>query len=133
MALQTHSMGIDGGRHVWSVPRLWALAADLPVEDVRVSTFDEVFDLDCWFGDRHAPTVGRVLAHMARIQSADLSFPIILSADGVVMDGLHRLCKARLASQETVRAVRFAVTPAPDRIEPLSPTEVPGIAGDSRD
>jgi hypothetical protein len=120
MADQTHSMAIDGARHVWSVPRLWALAADLPVEDVRVSTFDAVFDLDCWFGDRHAPTVGRVLDHMARIQAADLGFPIILSADGVVMDGLHRLCKARLAGHDTVRAVRFDPTPAPDRIEPPS-------------
>lgn len=115
---QIHSMLRDGHRRTWRVPRLWALAAELPAFDHPIDAFAELFDLDVWFGDRHRPTVGRVLEHMARIEAADLSHPVILSADDVVMDGMHRICRARLLGHATVRCVRFDPTPPPDTREP---------------
>lgn len=114
----THSTHIDGQRHVWRVARLWELADGLPTQTVPLSDFDAIWDLDCWFGTVHTPTVGRVLDHLARIQQADLGFPILLSETGVVMDGLHRLCKARLRGHATIEAVRFSPTPPADRVEP---------------
>jgi hypothetical protein len=115
---RTHSVEIDGQRHVWRVTRLWQLADGLPAQPVPLSEFDAIWELDCWFGTVHTPTVGRVLDHLARIQQADLAYPILLSDTGVVMDGLHRLCKARLRGHETIQAVRFSPTPPADRVEP---------------
>lgn len=121
MTERTHTVVEDGHRSVWRVSSLWAAAEGLPAVTVPLSDFDAIWDLDCWFGDVHRPTVGRVLAHMARVEAADLSFPILLSETGVVMDGVHRLCKARLAGHAGILAVRFAPTPAPDWVEPVAP------------
>ena len=49
--------------------------------------------------------------HARRIQEADLAYPIILSADGRLMDGGHRLAKAWLRGL-------FAGRPPPDRNAP---------------
>jgi len=112
---------VDGHRHVWEVPRLWELSRDLPTFDYPVTDFDGM-DLDCWYGRVHVPTVRSVLTHMKRIERADLTHPIILSQSGAVMDGVHRICRAWLAEQATVLAVRFTIDPPPDRVEPYPPT-----------
>lgn len=41
-------------------------------------------------------------------------WPIILAADGRVMDGMHRVARALMDGRATVDAVRFAKTPPPD-------------------
>ncbi len=74
-----------------------------------------------WFGARGGPpTVRNVVSHFRRILEADLSIPIILRADGRILDGLHRLAKAMVEGHTTIRAVRFTEMPAPDSIEPLA-------------
>ena len=118
MTPRTHSILRDGQRRTWEVERLWVEAAELESYDCPLTEFAALWDLDIWFGDRHTPTVGSVLAHLARIEAADLAHPIILSDSGVVMDGVHRLCKARLRGHTTIRAVRFEVTPPPHHQEP---------------
>lgn len=72
--------------------------------------------MDCWFGG--SPATCRAVAHHARrIEAADLSFPIILSADGGLMDGGHRIAKALLRGDLTVAARQFDTDPSPDWIE----------------
>jgi hypothetical protein len=44
---------------------------------------------------------------------ADLQYPIILSSDGRVMDGMHRVAKALLEGHATIRAVQFVTDPPP--------------------
>lgn len=61
-------------------------------------------------------TIRQVADHARRIETADLQFPIILTADGALMDGGHRLAKAWLAGDSTIRAVQFESDPAPDWI-----------------
>lgn len=46
--------------------------------------------------------------------TADLSYPVILAADGRVMDGMHRIAKALAMGLETVDAVQFQKQPEPD-------------------
>jgi hypothetical protein len=53
---------------------------------------------------------------MRLVQEADLSFPIILSSDGCVMDGMHRVVRAALEDREVIDAVRFERDPEPDYI-----------------
>jgi hypothetical protein len=117
-AAHTHTVEIDGQLHTWDVPRLWALAAGLPIFAYRVAEFaglDEVM----WFGPQRPPTVRALLDHLARIEAADLHQPIIVSASGLVMDGVHRICRALREGRETVPAVRFEVTPPPDRVREI--------------
>ena len=75
------------------------------------------FDRDCWFHGR-APSLRDVAGHVRRIMAADLSYPIILSAGGGLMDGGHRISKAWIEGQTHVAAVRFRVDPEPDEFQP---------------
>lgn len=120
---QTHSRIIAGRRCIWLTERLWDLAKELPVKEIEVSSIKEL-DQDCWFGDRHIPTVRKVADHCRRILEADLSYPIILNADGYLMDGGHRLSKALIQGAIRIKAVQFETMPEPDDIEPLNSGEV---------
>jgi len=48
------------------------------------------------------------------IEEADLTFPIILSATGEVMDGRHRVAKALVLNRTEIEAVQFERDPEPD-------------------
>ncbi|GAA1134463.1 chromosome partitioning protein ParB [Kribbella jejuensis] len=108
---------MPGGRAFYLTERLWKLSEGLPVESVPIDSIQE-FDQDCWFGGR--PVTCRMVAeHAARIHKADLRYPVILSADGRLMDGGHRIAKAWLSGATTIKTVRFPTDPAPDYIQPL--------------
>ena len=51
------------------------------------------------------------------IQETDLRHPIILSADGRVLDGMHRVARAYLEGHATIEGVPFEVDPEPDYID----------------
>lgn len=114
MSAGTHTRMVGNERHVWRVEDLWRLSASLPVEVGDPTTLIEL-DRDGWF-TRTTPTPRLILQHMSRILSADLSRPVILDADGSVMDGAHRICKAILLGEQTIRFVRFTETPPPSSI-----------------
>jgi hypothetical protein len=65
----------------------------------------------------YPPTCRAVVQHAQRIQDVDLAYPIILSADGHVMDGMHRVAKAWMLGQSTITAVQFEHDPPPDLAE----------------
>lgn len=115
-SLQKHSHTIPGGRAFWLTERLWAAAADLRPKRIRIDEILE-FDSDCWFGERHVPTIRNVAEHLRRINEADLSHPIILSSDGRLLDGGHRIAKAYLRGDADVLAVQFEHDPEPDWVE----------------
>jgi elongation factor P hydroxylase len=112
------------GLDAWDVDRLVALSADLPIEEVDVASIGAV-DTVYWFGPSgEEATVRGVVEHVRLINEVDLSHPIILGADGRVMDGMHRVAKAILEGRETIRAVRFCVQPEPD-YRNCKPDELP--------
>ncbi len=120
---QYHFHKSDGRIAAWHVHRLIHLSAELPVEDIVLpaAELDEVY----WFDDKsRKPTVRRVVEHAALIADADLTHPIILGADGRVMDGMHRIARALMDGCETVRAVRFPVDPDPDYVD-CGPEDLP--------
>ncbi len=110
---QKHSRPVDGGRAFWNTERLWELTRGLPVKTVAIDQIAE-FDQNCWFGPSESPTCRAVAEHARKISAADLTFPIILSADGRLMDGGHRVCKAYLLGHDRIDAVQFTVDPTPD-------------------
>ena len=46
-----------------------------------------------------------------------MNYPLLLSAKGIVMDGVHRIAKARLLGHEDIAAVRFPEDPQPDQVK----------------
>ena len=120
MRKQYHFRPSGAGLRAWDVDRLIALSRDLPAELVPIAAIREVDEL--YWAD---PMTGRAVAEHARlIAEADLVYPIILSSDGRVMDGMHRVLKALMRGDIHVRAVRFAVDPEPDFVG-VDPDELP--------
>lgn len=104
------------GRIFWWTDRLWELSKELPVTTVEIGSIPE-FEQNCWFSSAQEATCKAVAEHAKRILEADLSYPIILSAEGRLMDGGHRIAKAWLAGLKEIKAVRFTTDPEPDWIE----------------
>jgi hypothetical protein len=112
----------DQGVLAWDVDHLIQLSSHLPRKFVpleRIRELDEV-----WFGEDERPTWRAMLEHIRLIDEADLSFPIILSSNGAVMDGMHRVAKAALERRETIEAVQFERDPSPDHVG-LGPEDLP--------
>ncbi len=111
--MQKHSRPTPEGRAFWYTERLWQLARKLPVEDVAIEEIKE-FEQNCWFTE--PPSCREVAEHVRRIMDADLRMPVILSADGGLMDGGHRIAKAWLNGHTNVKARRFLRDPEPDYV-----------------
>src|SRR5687767_14313646 len=91
------------GLQAWDVDRLVALSAPLPRRQVAI---EDLSELDRPFaGDDDPRTWRQLVAHIRLIHEADLSFPIILAANGEVMDGRHRIARAALEGRLTIDAV----------------------------
>jgi hypothetical protein len=94
------------GLHVWSVARLIELSKDLPIMTVPLD------HLDLWHTYERL-TMREIVMHMDAVNNADLSKPIIMDEDGSIMDGRHRMMKAMLIGDPTIKAVRFDENPPP--------------------
>lgn len=114
--------GPDGLR-AWDVHRLLERARDLPVREVPLASIDEI-DEPYWFASGEPPTCRAVADHARLIAQADLDFPILLSADGRVMDGMHRVARALILQRATVAARQFATDPPPDHVG-VAPADLP--------
>jgi hypothetical protein len=110
------------GLLAWDVDRLVQLTSRLPRKSIPL---DQIRELDeKWFGDDERPTWRALLEHVRLIEEADLSYPIILSAGGAVMDGMHRVAKAVLEGRTGIEAVQFDEDPTPDHVG-LGPEDLP--------
>jgi len=98
----------------WEVERLWEITRSYPSKRVPIGSIHD-FDLVCWFdGERYTPTCRAVAGHARKIMEAEFEHPVILSAKGHVMDGMHRIAKAWLLGQAFIEAVQFEEDPEPD-------------------
>jgi arginase family enzyme len=121
---QYHFRTSQRGYCAWSVERLVALASTLPTQQIALSDIAEI-DEPYWFDDSSGKATCRDIAEHARlIDEAELRFPIILSSDHRVMDGMHRVLKALNAGLSTVEAVIFEKDPEPDYVDVL-PDDLP--------
>jgi hypothetical protein len=116
--METYSNTSNGQTRIWDVTRLIKLASALPTIQIPVATIREL-DQEMWFGGPRnvRPTCREVVGHVRRIQEANLAHPIILSADGRVMDGMHRIAKALMEGRTHIDAKRFDIDPTPDRTQ----------------
>jgi hypothetical protein len=114
MRTQYHFWPGENGLDAWDVDRLIELTRDFPVLEIDLADLPEL-DTAYWSAPGAAPeTVREIVGHIRFILEADASYPVILGFDNRVMDGMHRIAKALLAGQSSVRAVRFDRQPEPD-------------------
>ena len=114
MRKQYHFRQVGDDTYIWDVHRLLEFSQNFQVKEVLLSEIKELNEA-YWFPDTH-PTTQQIIEHIQLIQDADLKYPIILSADGRIMDGMHRVAKAKLLNYSTIQAVQFGTTPKPDFI-----------------
>lgn len=98
------------GKNRWSVARLKELAAKLPVMEVPIDHLNI-------YNTYEKLSLREMVMHVKAVNSADLSYPIILDEDGEIMDGRHRIMKALAIGEKTIKAVRFDENPPPCRRE----------------
>lgn len=124
MRRQYHFRESEKGLLAWDVHRLIELSSGLPVEQVPLSAITEL-DETFWYGlEGDKPTCRSVALHAGLMEQVDLSHPIILSSEGRVMDGMHRVCRALMLGLESIPAVRFQSDPEPDHIG-VKPDDLP--------
>jgi hypothetical protein len=111
------------GLLAWDVDRLVALSRDFPVLHVPLTDIREIGEP---FSSEAGETASwrSMVEHIRLIETADLRFPIILSSEGRVMDGMHRVVKALLDGRATIGAVRFTADPEPDYVD-VDPNQLP--------
>lgn len=106
----------DPGYMAWDVDRLVESTRDHEVIRVPLAKIAEL-DENFWYqGEADVPTVRSIAEHCQLILETDLLHPIILSAEGRVMDGMHRVARALMLRHTEIRAVKFDVDPPPDYI-----------------
>ncbi len=98
------------GRHHWSVSRLIELSRNLAVMDIPLDHLNVYHTYE-------KLKLRDMVMHMRAVNDADLSYPIILDEDGELMDGRHRIMKAILTGEKTIKAVRFDENPSPCRVD----------------
>ncbi len=114
MRKQYHFRESENRLLAWDVDRLILLTKDVPPFPVALDTIGEI-DESYWYEiEDPPPTCRDLMEHMRLVEAADLAYPIILSPDGRVMDGMHRVVKAMLRGHSTIMAVRLQILPGPD-------------------
>ncbi|ENX32574.1 hypothetical protein F889_03357 [Acinetobacter colistiniresistens] len=114
MRRQYHFRVVGKDTYIWDVHHLVELTKTFVIKKVVLADIQELNEA-YWFPDQY-PTTQQIIEHFQLIQDADQSYPIILCAQGRVMDGMHRVAKASLLQQKDILAVQFEQTPEPDFI-----------------
>lgn len=99
--------------NVWRAETLYlfAKAKEYPVMDLplwAVDLSDEPFE---------SRNLKQFIENVKRVNDCSLEYPVILDDNGQIADGYHRLCKAILNGDETIKAIRLEEMPSLDRIE----------------
>jgi hypothetical protein len=110
---QYHSRDTKAGRLIWDVRKLIKLAHDLPIKKVPLVQIAEI-DENWWYQDGEVPSVRSFVHHTQLMEAADLSYPVLLCAEGRLMDGMHRVAKALMQAKPRIQARQFPKTPPPD-------------------
>ena len=111
---QYHIRQVGTDTHVWDVNRLLRQNTALPVISIALQHIAEIGQA-YWFPDSH-PTTAEIIEHMRLVEAADLAYPILIDAEGKLMDGMHRVAKALLAEYTHIHAQQLPHMPAPDFI-----------------
>lgn len=103
----------NGVERVYDVARLWRLGAGLERKSIEIDTLN--LNKKVWFNGS-CPSISEITREFEKVLIADLSYPIILDQSGSIMDGYHRIVKAKLQNDRQIAAIQFEINPEPDSI-----------------
>ena len=115
---QYHIRPSPQGPLSWDVRKLIAHAQMLQLQP-RLVPLSAIAELDqrYWFSEPgDEPTPRAIAQHMQLVEAADTAYPILLDAEGRLMDGMHRAVKRLVQGQQDIWALQLPATPAPDFI-----------------
>lgn len=114
---QYHFRPSPQGLLSWDVLKLIELSKNFPVFNKKLVEIGELKE-NYWFGFMPGleAKCEDIIQHAKQIYEADLSYPIILCSEGRIMDGMHRVCKAKMEGHDTILAVQFMKPLKPDNI-----------------
>lgn len=101
------------GGNSYSVPRLWELSKNLPMQDLGAEApdWEDYLDAKSWTGGKSPKEVLESKddshGHYSRIKGADLRHPVIIAPNGGITDGMHRIAKAKMTGKELIRFKKF--------------------------
>lgn len=104
--------GFTRGENYWKAETLYnfAKAKEYPVQELPLWAVNQSyppFKIDN-FKD--------FVFQVQRVNNCSLDYPIIIDDEGMIADGYHRVCKAILNGDETIKAIRLEEMPSPDEI-----------------
>lgn len=99
------------GKKEWDVGTIFNAAKNLPIYNLQLSAID--INVCPW----DVSSFDFFLYHSKRVYDADLSYPIIQMPTGYIIDGWHRVAKAILNGDSTIKCIRLKTMPEPDRIK----------------
>ena len=108
VSVDTQTIQIANG--FFSVARLIHLSKDFKVFDAQINCMSLSYQYS-------ELSLRELAGHVQAVNTADLNYPIILDENGDIMDGRHRLMKALLNGDKTIKAVRFDNNPTPCEIK----------------
>jgi len=102
-------------KRTWNLDQIWDDSLPLEVFQVKVNTLwdNRYKNAWCWQHEDEELNNQFFLHHMRRVLNSDLSYPIILSEENIIFDGVHRLMKAKHLGLEYIDCVRFKTDPKP--------------------
>ena len=100
----------DGDGNYWSIAKLIDDTKDLTPFDCPLAALD--LSDEIWA----RCNITSLALHCKKVIEADFSNPIILSWDGAIADGRHRVIKAIIQKKKTIKAVRMYWRPNPCKI-----------------
>ena len=101
----TDSQSITVNDRRYNVHAAIKLSEYLPVKDYLIEDLYIAYESPC------DDNLRSFIEHMRMVVDADLSYPVLMNEDGFIIDGRHRLSKAILNKQKTIKGVRFMKDP----------------------
>lgn len=90
----------------WSAKRLIKKSKGLKVFKLQLAALDLdglPFNID---------STHSLIFQIKRVKDTKLKYPIILNKEGMILDGWHRVIKAIIKGNKTIKAVRFKENPS---------------------
>ena len=99
----------------WELKDIWESSKSLKVEKIKVNELWDSRYTKAWCWQQEGEEINNLffLHHMKRVLNADLTYPIVLSEENLIFDGVHRLMKAKHVGLDYIECVRFKKDPDP--------------------
>jgi hypothetical protein len=120
LELKKYLPGNDYETETCSLGRKWWYVKNLvkAAESEGLEVFDiDVASIDLGVMPWDMKSFLHFIEHMIDIKNCSLKYPVTMAPCGWIMNGWHRVVKAFLKGEPTIKAVRFFELPKPDGLK----------------